>query len=415
MNIVREKEVDEDIELLFKYQAILLQNNPHDLLPYTIKDVQDTHFYLSALTKLDYCKKQNIVTLARPLIQAFLYNHYSWDAPLISNYDKYTVKEISSKNIFKISNLKFLKSLDRGTPSKSVRDHINIFFESYKSFDKNNLLFSNANFEDIKSRYSICISQIPAFLLLFSYYDNRDFSAKNMTNLDSHKLPRFRGSASNLPAYKNLTSRLYALLNSNRTLFSKESVLYHADKCFSCCKLNLLISYYKIYTQESFLNSIIQTYSLTFSEIMSLKEQIIKNIFEDAEFIKEGLESEFLDFMLPFHIFLLILVSFRTPSASTYETLREDLGKAKQRAKSFITSYCLQSSLQDFCMYNQNGNIDILNTENKIKALLTQNKFFLKYASQIPDSLFQNNHFILSEYYPSWDDIKQRFSSTKKQ
>ena len=169
-------------------EAILLQQKK---LPYSIADVQNTVHYLNELTQSDINKKKNCLALARPLIRAFLYNCYSLDFSLLFDDYKTMNGDFSKEVIPDFQKVQYFKVPAYPTPSKSIREHINTFFTYYKVFCKNSPTFPNICFEKNKSRFSIQLSQIPELLLLFSYYDNRNFKTATVLG-DGCKLPKYK-------------------------------------------------------------------------------------------------------------------------------------------------------------------------------------------------------------------------------
>ena len=159
------------------------------------------------------------------------------------------------------------------------------------------------------------------------------------------------------------------------------------DKLFHYNTLEMLYHYYRLYTSDIFLNRVMYVFSLSYKETLCLAEHIIHCIFDDTDFIKEGLRSSFRDFLLPFDIhfqFTLLTVSNLKGLNGLNEVIAEGK-RIAQIAWKTPYSYNLKEKLfSDIDLTTSNKKQILLNIEslqNNIISMLKNNNFYKTYFS----------------------------------
>lgn len=311
-----------NIEIIKKDNGESVYITKPTISPYSFEDMLRTQDYLEVLDCIESIKYNEYIVNARQLLQKYLYgtgteSHYcTYDINNCNIYNFY--KRLPSSRLKNKTFLSISQKTKTLTPSKSIRENLRKFLLEQACLEDcpNNkcFLFSMTNNETSYKgkrniRFYIPILDIPAFLLLFTLYDGRDFRCEcnNYKNTKHNYLnPSKKKLRYSEYSYMTVLSKIDEL-KINKGAFSIRTI-WHCDKIFLQNKLNILFKYYKAYTSTNFLDKIINSYIITYSEVINLKKFITNNIFKDNDFIIAGLKSNYLDFMLLFDI----IIDFKT-------------------------------------------------------------------------------------------------------
>lgn len=405
---------------MLKHEIILYQikfrnNTMH--LPYSFKDMIDAQSYLEILDCVESVKYAPYIVNTRQLLYKYLYSLYH-----ISSFNLYRkvtgkkegfcldteiindMKILSTKvDIFVHSNIDINNPF---SPSKTIQNLFSDFLSKvigipaslyshcglYPAMTKINLNKSscqrlNAEVKNSQRRY-LPIYDIPIFLLLFCYYDHRNFD-----------YILFQSNAGRLPKKKLQGTAIYRLIiqqaKEYKLFDSFSSVSYFLRSCQWRCdniflfyKLATLFKYYNLYTSDTTLNDIIQSYKWSYTEIMTLKEFIVEEIFYDKDFILKGLTSKYLDFMLPFNIFFQCNIYLRHPGG-TYDTFKNNLIDIKEKTKKIYDIDLPLTCPKIKRNVLVDGLFHISEMEKSLNLELSKNDFYKEYYSCNPMLLFK--------------------------
>lgn len=396
---------------LYKYEFIVFHNrtpkNAVLIAPYSFDDMIMVQDSLNLLNTLESIKYMDNIINARSLLHKYLYSQYDISSCNIiaQNSDVFINTKIINRSTLSTNTkyqygnniLTLLNEINNTSPSKSIRNHLTKFINekfstSTSSIATYNLFIgdhsrktivsdNSSDFDLAKTRLFLPAHQALPFLLSFVYYDGRDFS-NNAFQKNKDNLPLFKqeNSASEF-SYKLVLKQIHKLFansTDNHDILMINSMTL-CDQTFLYKKLNLLYSYYKKYTNESFLDALIHYYNFTYKELSMVKDVLIESIFNDDEFISKGLYSNYLDFMLLFNIFFVYLL-ISTPSFDLrgLQHLECLITKCKDKTKTLLSQTPPSlSSTKNIIV--KNGTFKLYETEQKIKDSLIKNPFYKEY------------------------------------
>lgn len=392
----KNKPPEEEITCSYKkFRTVLSQNKIDMVNPASFEDMLRTQDYLETLDCIESIKYNKYVVNARHILQKYLYGgteykHYDisqWDICHI--YKKLGRRSLQDKELIIISpKTNILK------PSKSIRNHLEKFLSNhvcikdrpYTGFGLFRIENSNTSYKPEqnkqKKRYYIQISDIQPFLLLFTLYDGRNFEykytgCKNIIKKRDYISPSRKNLRYSEYSYKIVLNKMDEIKTNSSDKIKDQALsiknLWHCDQIFLSNKLNILFKYYKTYTSIPFLDSFASHYKLTYSENLNLKEYISEEIFKDTSFIIKGLQSDYLDFMMLFDIFIRYKSNSGNICTKNFDKLKNDISFSKSTTLEYLD--CCP-----YLKYNAPGFPD--NYENVFR-LLNRKKDFLKPEKEI--------------------------------
>ena len=376
---------------LLRYETILFQRKICPLKRrYSFRNMLQAQDSLEALNLFESLAYAPYALNARQLLRQYLYSKYNFSTYYhLAQYANVKKIDILPREISNIPTLRMI-TIPEGahlpSPSKSIREYL---YNYVSNWSKNprltnqqcNLFFCNINNDSSnrrKQRYLLPLYNIPEFLLAFSFIEGRDFShTESQQNPD--KLPTIkkdRGCSSF--SYKSVLTQS-SLLIPEPFVYTPYTIgtLYRCDNIFLFRKLNTLMYYYNLYLSDAILNAITQNCRLNYQETISLKDFIVRNIFEDKNFILTGLKSKYLDFMLPFDIFFQYYIY--SSRQSSLEFLKQRIAGIKKDVLKILSVTAHTHESKDFLTFDNNENFSILTSEEKIYTQLKNNPFFSNY------------------------------------
>lgn len=387
MDLIRKETIlFQQLNLFGKTASPFFQRN------YSFQKMLQTEDVLELLDFLETVKYSANYTSARKILHKYLYSNYDLSSCTLlktKKDDTLNLGKYNDSNIHYNSNLLSTPEDDnQSSPSKTIRQHLVYFLttimNSYGNFD----LFKK--FESpqeskasgkLKERFYIPAYEIPAFLLLFTYFDGRDFQYQNNQKNKNH-LPQYNieRSCSEF-SYQLVKERLKALCPSFPLTQSSYpaldiSTFKRCDNIFLFTKLNRLTYYYNLYLSDPVLTMIMQKYNLTYLEVTELDKFLIKTIFEDEDFIIKGLRSSYADFLLPFDILFRSAIFLNPSGQSSFSTFKSELNTIKDSTIKLLYSnlfYTPNLSLLSFC---KSGDLYITDSEEKILKYLSNDDYY---------------------------------------
>lgn len=402
---IKDKAEKKTMDSIYRCIFISEQDKEFTFVPYSIRDMVRTQDYLKVLDCLESIKYNEYIVNARQLLQRYLYG-----AKTCSQYQIYDINSCNICNTYKnlqstkLKNEKNLLMLENNAdlkPSKSIRGQLTKFLFEQNQNNSPDAKFNLFSMDNGKTsckdrqnkRFYIQISDIPAFLLLFTLYDGRDFRCKYPNYKISLKRKYINPSKEKFRyseySYKTVLSQTDEFKTDNRVYNIK--TIWHLDKIFLFKKLNILFKYYKTYTSTPFLDKISTSFGLSYSECKILKKNIINFIFKDTSFMIEGLQSNTLDFMLIFNAILKIRLR---PYYDTNTNLMTALYYAKLNTLVYLHS-C------PYIKYNTAGFPD--NFENVFR-LLEKNKNNTIQSLEFEICNFLENDVFYKFYYEDTEE-----------
>lgn len=354
---------------------------------YTLKDMLSTQTCLEALDYLETIKHASFVTYARQLLYQYLYSSYDISACNLLSQTRNMKQEdkcyLNSKIPFETKTLKLGMKIKELTPSENVRANIGNYLSNWSKSSSpktqcglysNNVSSVNAS----KIRYYLPVYEIPIFLLLFTFSDRRDFkhtiSQKNPDRLPYHKLK------TDIEAYQLVLSKLDDIYKTYTNPCLYPSYAWRCDNIFLFYKFNTFLQYHDLYLSNTILDTIAKHYKFEYSQIEEIKNIILKTIFEDKDFITNGLKSNYLDFMLPFDILFQFNI-FTFDYGKSPELFETELVHIKETAKQILnTELTIKPDTQLFS--SKDDCFSISETENRLLNFLRNNKFYTTYYKQ---------------------------------
>lgn len=390
-------------ELIRKESLLFQQMNLHsDNVPaffkrdYTFLNMLQTEKVLELLDLLETVKYSSYYTYARKLLQRYL--HLSYDLSSCTLL-KTMRKSIATFNLWKSDNpnlysnrelLQVTEEYNQPSPSKTIRQHLAYFLSTTMNsynFYGNFGLYKNAEppqkskaSDKLKERFYIPAYEIPSFLLLFTYFDGRDFQRQHKQKSKYH-LPQYNKERSCSEfSYQLVKEKLKTLCPSPSPTQSPYAALdistfICCDNIFLYTKLNRLTYYYNLYLSDSVLTTIMQQYNLTYSEVIELDKFLIKNIFEDKNFIIAGLRSNYVDFMLPFDILFRSAILLNSSGQSSYSDFKSKLDTIKHSTLELYTDIFYKYN-PPILSFHKSGALSITSSEEEILKYLMNDNFY---------------------------------------
>lgn len=264
---------------------------------------------------------------------------------------------------------------------------------------------SNQNSNRFYPKYYIPINQIPEFLFSFLFYDYREFPTSYGTT-DNNRIPKKNKDIAREESYKSVLKHIYSFHQNNFTFensmipvneleYAKINYKNKLDRRFRYNTLETLYHYYQLYTSDIFLDQIMSVFSFSYKETLQLTEFLIHCIFNDTDFIKEGLLSSFRDFLLPFDIYFQFSL-FSVPNYKGLNGLKEVIAEGKRIAQiAWKTPYSYNLKEKLFKTEQPTLNIELL--QKSIISLLEENRFYKTY--------FNDKNEVWIRYFESQDTL----------
>lgn len=380
------EEIKEIMESILRSEKLVYRFSPITR-NYTLKDMLLVQEYLKALDCLETIKYNPYATYARQMLYKYLYSKYNISACnlLFQSRNKMSKIKFSSKE--KISSSITLLSFDEmhkeKTPTKSIRKHISDFLSKYTVFYES----MNTKCEDIpqttqnlpKERFCLSLYEVPIFLLLFTFFDRRNFE-NTASQKSPNGLPRGK-LVSNETAYKITFNKAQEIYNVYRTFPLYKSYAWRLDNIFLFHKFNRLLEYYNLYLSKPIIDTIYRHYDFVDKQPGMIQDIIRIIIFEDKDFIMHGLKSDYLDFMLPFDILFQFNISFSDIPASP-ENFMRTLTNIKERIKKILDVKLYIECDNPALSFSKNGCFSIPDNEKSICDFLEKNHFYRSFYPQ---------------------------------
>lgn len=397
---------DEDIQKIHKKEVMLFQQqktlpngseNMHDFLDipsrsYSLKEMINAQNQLELLVLLETLRYRNNIVNARSAQRKYLHDKFNLE---------FFIKNLSG--IKTISNLALTEQIALGNQSvkfnsydknhsdpKSIREYFNDYLHKRYEFSKvetypYKIIRSSQRSDSINAgrefqpNFYLSFNDIPEFLLLFAFNDGREFIlGKETTRLPKISPTKMRSEIS----YKKILYDIQQFYphSSNETT----DIICHRhrlNQMFLFSKLNSILHYYNLYTSVFFLDQILQIHTLTYNDILNLKQHVVSNIFEDEDFIGRLLLNPCLDGFLLFDILFQANSLFHVPGMppKTLETFLNNINSSKEKTINIIEKpFWHNYDLTKFLFISDNS-LDIVKSEKNIINDLLQNRFFQKY------------------------------------
>ena len=366
--------------------------------PYSFKDMISVYNLIFLFCYLEETKYAKYMVNCRTLLHKFLYSGYIIkDCILCKSNIKFKLDNKLNINVpiqYGSEQIFFIDQKNLLSYPTSIRKHL----ESYiKSKSSENPIYTYKIFSsqpnqnekkyEYQPRYYMPIHQIPEFLFSFLYFDGRKFPSNFEANSNS-RIPKLCPQNQNSEfSYKLVVNQITDFLKNANHLDENE-LIYHScnlDRLFLLNNLEILNKYYEVYISEYFLNTMINIFQLSYTEIALLKNTIITEIWNDTDFLAAGHNSSFIDFMLPFDIYFQYNL-FSVGNTQKFKNLKGLEGLIQ------VISTCKENSRQiwKLSLFSIPTNVlslkgeylDIKETQYNIKELLKKNPFYLKYYNK---------------------------------
>lgn len=379
---------------------------------YSYEDMIETEALLSFFEILENIKYSKYLVQYDHLLHKYLYSGYTLNNFFLKDTKK-DLQTITNVNLnaplfYGDSILPIWDDYKTGNRVSSIKEHFKNFIllqdsskdEREYTIIRNIQRKSNQDSNRFYPKYYLPINQIPEFLFSFLFYDCRKFSTSYGIN-DNNRIPKRSkkekdNSNASESAYKTVLKHIYAFHQNNFNFktgmitdtehgYAKFNYKSKLDRIFRYNTLETLYHYYQLYTTETFLNQIMHVFSLSYKETVQLTEYLVHCIFDDTDFIKEGLRSSLRDFLLPFDIhFQYSLLSIS--SSKGLNGLKEVIAESKRIAqiawKSTFFYDLKEKVFFDINLDNAEAEQPSLNIEflqNRIISILENNLFFKTY------------------------------------
>lgn len=383
------------MEEMSRMEHILMAQICPEKCPYLFKSMLEAQECLEALDFLETMKYACNVMNPRQLLNRYLYSHYDFSS-CTSAIHRLHQEESSIIDMLHprkpIGNPKptllFPEQDVQSSYARSVRNHINTYLTNVSISDDAHgqlgirTIISRPDRNNITKR-SFILPLYEAFLLLllFTFYDGRDFShvhsQKNEEELPPHK-PGKRFSSLSYDLILQKLSVLYP--DAQKEVPYVISTLYRCDKIFLFQKLNRLHYYYDMYQNSYTLERIKLRYPLS-GDAETIRNALIQNIFNDKEFIIAGLKCRYLDFMLPFHIFFLCAFQVTSSFWSDGNDLTAFINKLMEVKEKTMRIWKISlppQNIQNMFHFETNGEFSIIHNEERLLKRLRKNLFYTK-------------------------------------
>lgn len=377
-------------ETLFKAQAILCQQhnmsftsiNPFYYFPYTLQEMIHAQCLLESLSLLETIKYGNRSVNARSILRKCLYTGYDFENWLPVLYAQQS--KLNSYNEHPHSDSKSIqKQLTEFLRTHSLaRNATSTFYQTTRIPQRSDSIKANRKYYP---SYQLPLIQTPEFIFDFIFNDGHVFSNWEKTpNINGTiRLPRIS------PSYKR-SKFVYELI------YSKMQKLYfnpltpdcivHRNKLnqmFYFEKLDVLSKYYEFYTSDYFLSHIMESCKLSYTEILTLKEYISAEIFQDYRFISKILHAPFLNGFLPFDLYFRyeLLLHSSLARFSSYRELKIMIYKGKCYVDTFCKKNSITPNCSEFLLNLEDTSLDITELETNIVLSLLENPYYNYYFS----------------------------------
>lgn len=364
---------------------------------YSMESMFDAQILLDSLNFLEEIKYMNNVVSARAALRQYLYYGFNLTqgTPSIKSVSSYNFLAPNTPLLFGKNILPYIDDKNQPSKSATIRKHLDEYI---------NALFKTSEFELSKCTYNaknkkvyerscfyLPFKQVSKFLLAFTYYDGRDFSGIVDPTADTH-LPRLKKERQNSESsYKLVLNQTKKLLPEKDLILPKDICnIYDFDNLFSYCQLNTLNYYYNLYTSDMFFDRIIRVFSLSYRDAIKLENDITQLIFYDKDFMTNGFNSPYADFMLPFDIcFQYVVFGIGSNPVSYSKSLLEVIENCKSTATKFWKKPLPTRNISSYFVYTKSGDLDIRSTESRIIKELEKNNFFKNHYS-FPNSFIDS-------------------------
>lgn len=408
-----------DLSKLLELENILFQGQHSDeraflstpKRKYQIIEMIKAQNLLEILDFLETVTYMNYIVNGRSALHKYLYSGFK-----LEDFIRNSINENVTPNkyipadanlAFGTEILSFKGEYKQDSYPKTIRKYFEKYLNTRSSISQTPAteynLFATLQREDSNSsnhkhqpRFYLPVDQLPEFLLSFAYNDGRDVSKLRENNDNKKRLPRSNTCKPKTEtSFKFVLQQIYQKYQEPFKYISSNIVhLYRLDKIFFFNKLNTLSHYYKLYTSDEFLNQIIQHYSLSYREILTLEELITKHIFDDYDFISFGLQCQNLDFMLPFDIYFQFeIFSNSFKKAFGISDLIKTITDCKTNSKSILNLALHHTESASILHFTASDALDIATTKEIVLNQLKRNNFFKEY--------YPKRNIILSKYSAS--------------
>lgn len=377
---------------------------------YSFNDMSIVSSLMFLLSQCQAQKYQNYIVNARPILHKFLYSGYGIKDIIPEKSElKQHINETFNTRAKKNVQYKFLDEINQSSYPKSIRKYFEEFLRNAQLSSKKyepfiSLYVSNQRndkqnrLREYTPRYYLPVYQVLEFVLLFVLYDGRDFSNRSLG--EGHRIPKHR----QMNQYSEFAYRTALQLNEDISKFdySADCIYHHfaCDQLLCGRKINTIKYYYDLYTSNQFMDRLIARYHITYENISGLKELIVSEIFEYEPFIKTGMKSPYLDFLLVFDI---LFQAYTVPrinnsEGSTIYTLLNDIQEIRNKCSYILTHPEYNQIAAAFALQeNTKQEHKIEDIETWIINQLRNNKFFNEY--------FFSPNLFLKEYLPSTTEL----------
>lgn len=368
-------------------------------IPYLFKSMLEAQECLEALDFLETIKYSRNVVNPRQLLDKYLYLHCDFSS-CASSIHKLLQEKNSMIDVLHSEDsigspehpLSFPKEDVESSYARSIRNHISNFLANISmSDDAQSQLGLRAialppdKKNTTKRKYILPLYEAFELLLLFTFYDGRDFShvefQKNQDKLPPHK----SGNRFSLLSYDLVLQNLSVLYpDASKGVPYVISTLYRCDKVFLFQKLNRFHVYYDMYQNSRTLERIKLRYPLS-GDTETIKNALVQNIFDDKEFIIAGLKCRYLDFMLPFHIFFLCAFQVNSSFWGDGKDLTAFINKLKELKEKTMRIWEISlppQNILNMFHFEANGDFSIVQNEDLLLKILGGNRFYTEYYAK---------------------------------
>lgn len=286
-----------------RYRGKTIERTTKD---YSYNDIISAQAYLKLLNDLEESIYRNNIVNLRSFLRGYLYNNFDFRICVLEDSKLKLQSDLLLSEVKDYGKSSDYICFDKSVSDpKTVRNYFNKYLTSHCAPSaqincKYPCYASKSSFspEEAKYHYYLPYSQLPEFLLTFSFNDGRVFSENPS---QSKRIMRF--SQKRCRTEKSYQARMKDFFAVNSVLKNRASATVHyyrLSNLFLWNRCACLFSYYKTYTSDIFLEKIVESFELTYHQVINLKSTIIDTIFKDKYFIAQCLCSNCLD---PFYLF----------------------------------------------------------------------------------------------------------------
>ena len=371
-----------------------------NLIPenYTLENMLLVQEHLEALDCLETIKYAPFTVNAKQMLYEYLYSKYDISAcnllPQSQNMAQNN-KFSSTDDIPSFTKtLSFqIKQID-SSHSRSVRKYVSDYLSAQSDFNQHpntqcGLYFSEPSHKNTsqkgkndnvpKPHCYLPLYEVPIFLLLFTFFDRRDFEhTLSQTNQDN--LPR-RKFNTDEAVYNLVFNKAQDICNTHQHTPLSKSYIWRCDNIFLFQKFNTLLKYYDLYSSPETLYAVAKNYNFEYGQTEKIKSIIYEVVFEDMNFIRHGLKSKYLDFMLPFNIFFQFDIFAPNPGASP-EKFKAKLIEIKEKTRQITGTKLSLKCNNPILSFSKDDYFSIPENEKNICDFLEKNNFYSSFYSQ---------------------------------